>query len=130
MPIDLGYNVIDRKLLAKKNKHGFLFNSKVAGLRAGLFLCEINKNKLDKTYKNTYTNTVRRTLLMKSYNSKELLKILKKNGWIETGIQRGSHKYLVNPEHPELGKVTVPCPRNSYPIRTLKSIEKQTGVKL
>ena len=67
---------------------------------------------------------------MKSYNSKELLKILKKSGWIETGIQRGSNKFLINPDKPELGKVTVPYPRDSYPIRTLKSIEKQTGVKL
>lgn len=67
---------------------------------------------------------------MKSYNSKELLKILKKHGWVETGIQRGSHKFLTNPAKPELGKVTVPTPRDSYPIRTLKSIEKQTGVKL
>jgi len=67
---------------------------------------------------------------MKSYNSKELLKILRKNGWIETGVQRGSHKYLINPDKPGLGKVTVPCPRDSYPIRTLKSIERQTGVKL
>lgn len=67
---------------------------------------------------------------MKSYNSKELLKILKKNCWIETGIQKGSHKFLINPDKPELGKVTVPSPRESYPIRTLKSIEKQTGVKL
>lgn len=67
---------------------------------------------------------------MKSYNSKELLKILNKNGWVEKGVQRGSHKYLVNPDRPELGKVTVPSPRDSYPIRTLKSIEKQTGVKL
>ena len=67
---------------------------------------------------------------MKSYNSKELLKILNKNGCIEKGVQRGSHKYLINPDKPELGKVTVPCPRDSYPIRTLKSIEKQTGVKL
>lgn len=67
---------------------------------------------------------------MKSYNSKELLKILKKNGWIETGIQRGSHKFLINPDKPELGKVIVAFPRDSYPIRTLKSIGKQTGVKL
>lgn len=65
---------------------------------------------------------------MKSYNSKELHKILKKNGWIKEGVQRGSYKYLINPDKPELGKVTVPCPRDSYPIRTLKSIERQTGL--
>lgn len=67
---------------------------------------------------------------MKSYNSRELIKILKKNGWIPTGKQTGSHKFFINPDKPELGKVTVPTPRKSYPIKTLKSIEKQTGVKL
>ncbi|WP_455257393.1 type II toxin-antitoxin system HicA family toxin [Peptoniphilus asaccharolyticus] len=67
---------------------------------------------------------------MKSYNSRELLKILNENGWIETGISRGSHLYMHNPDKPELGKVTIPHPRDNYPIKTLKSIEKQTGVKL
>lgn len=66
---------------------------------------------------------------MKSYSSRELLKILKKNGWIEVG-SRGSHKYLINPDKPKLGKVTVPTPRDSYPKNTLDSISKQTGVKL
>lgn len=67
---------------------------------------------------------------MKSYNSRELIKILKKHGWVETGISRGSHLYMCNPDKPELGKVTIPSPRDSYPINTLKSIERQTGVKL
>lgn len=67
---------------------------------------------------------------MKSYNSRELLKILKKNGWVETGISRGSHLYMYNPDKPELGKVTIPHPRDSYPIKTLASISKQTGVEL
>lgn len=67
---------------------------------------------------------------MKSYNSRELLKILKKNGWVETGISRGSHLYMYNPDKPELGKVTIPHPRDSYPVKTLTSISKQTGVEL
>lgn len=66
---------------------------------------------------------------MKNYNSREVLKILKANGWIEKGEPRGSHCYLINPDKPELGKVTVPHPRNSYPRKTLESISKQTGVK-
>ena len=45
---------------------------------------------------------------MKSYNSRELLKHIRKNGWVETGISRGSHRYMVNPDKPELGKVTIP----------------------
>lgn len=67
---------------------------------------------------------------MKSYNSRELLKLLRKNGWIETGISRGSHRFMINPDKPELGKVTIPHPRDSYPIKTLKRIEEQTGVEL
>lgn len=67
---------------------------------------------------------------MKSYNSRELIRILKKNGWVEKGKARGSHLYMINPEKPELGKVTIPQPRDSYPRKTLDSIQKQTGVKL
>lgn len=37
---------------------------------------------------------------------------------------------MINPDKPELGKVTIPHPRDSYPAKTLKRIEKQTGVKL
>lgn len=67
---------------------------------------------------------------MKSYSSRELLKILRKHGWVQKGEARGSHLFLTNPEKPELGKVTIPHPRSSFPVKTLKSIEKQTGVKL
>ena len=59
---------------------------------------------------------------MKSYNSRELLKILKKNGWVETGISRGSHLYMYNPDKPELGKVTIPHPRD----RTRFSLRKSS----
>lgn len=66
---------------------------------------------------------------MKSLSSREILKILKENGWMEKGSQKGSHLFMVNPQHPDLGKVTIPHPRSSFPIKTIKSIEKQTGVK-
>lgn len=65
---------------------------------------------------------------MKSYNSREIIRILKKNGWIEKGDANGSHVFMINPDKPNLGKVTIPHPRKSFPIKTLLSIKKQTGV--
>lgn len=65
---------------------------------------------------------------MKSYTSREILKILKEAGWIEKGDPRGSHHYLIHPDKPELGKVTVPHPKKNIPAKTLQSISKHTGV--
>lgn len=59
-------------------------------------------------------------------NSREVLKILKKNGW-EKVSQRGSHIQL---KHPEIkGRVTVAHPTKDIPTGTLKSIEEQSGIK-
>ncbi len=55
--------------------------------------------------------------------SSDILKRL----WIEVK-QRGSHVQLKHPSKP--GRVTVPHPKRDLPIGTLKSIEKQSGVKL
>jgi predicted RNA binding protein YcfA (HicA-like mRNA interferase family) len=41
---------------------------------------------------------------------------------------RGSHHHFRHPTKP--GIVTVPHPRKDMPIGTLKSIERQAGVKL
>jgi predicted RNA binding protein YcfA (HicA-like mRNA interferase family) len=56
-----------------------------------------------------------------------LIKALKKDGWYKMS-QVGSHvqfKHLTKP-----GRVTVPHPNRDIPIGTLKSIEKQAGIKL
>ena len=37
---------------------------------------------------------------------------------------------MIHPDKPELGKVTIPQPRDSYPRKTLDSIQKHTGIKL
>lgn len=56
---------------------------------------------------------------------KELLKILKKDGW-EVKNQRGSHIQL---EHgTKIGKVTVPNHNKDLKQGTLKSILKQAGL--
>jgi len=64
---------------------------------------------------------------VKSYSSKEILRILYKDGWFIVD-QRGSHIQL---EHPiKSGKVTVPHPRKSYKQKTLNTILKQAGIEI
>lgn len=59
--------------------------------------------------------------------SSEIIKKLKADGWYEER-QTGSHKQFRHPTKP--GTVTVPHPKAEMAIGTLKSIEKQSGVKL
>lgn len=56
---------------------------------------------------------------------KELLKILKDNGW-EVKNQKGSHIQLVHSL--KGGKVTVPNHNKDLKVGTLKSILKQAGL--
>ncbi len=62
---------------------------------------------------------------MKSYSSREVIKILKADGWYEVACD-GDHHQFKHPSKP--GKVTVTHPRNSFPTGTLKNISKQSGV--
>lgn len=48
-------------------------------------------------------------------------------GWYRVA-QKGSHVQSKHPTKP--GKTTVPHPKKDLPIGTLKSIERQTGVRL
>lgn len=64
---------------------------------------------------------------MRSYSSREVIKILQNDGWYEVGCVGDHHNF----KHPiKRGKVTVTHPRKDFPIGTLKSIEKLTGIKL
>lgn len=63
---------------------------------------------------------------MKDYSSREILKILIEDGWYEVGCV-GDHHQFKHPTKP--GRVTVTHPRKSIPIGTLKSIQKQAGIK-
>lgn len=60
-------------------------------------------------------------------NSREVIQLLKKDGWI---LKRtvGSHHHFVHPT--KKGLVTVPHPKRDLPVGTLKSVEKQANVKL
>jgi predicted RNA binding protein YcfA (HicA-like mRNA interferase family) len=60
-------------------------------------------------------------------HSRDLIKQLLKDGWCEVN-QVGSHKQFKHPT--KKGRVTVPHPNRDIPIGTLKSIEKQVGIKL
>jgi len=59
--------------------------------------------------------------------SSEVIKKIEKDGWFEVR-QSGSHKQYRHPTKP--GTVTVPHPKADMAIGTLKSIEKQSGVRL
>jgi len=59
-------------------------------------------------------------------DSKAVIKALKKDGWIEVD-QKGSHRQFRHPT--KAGRVTVPHPVKDLKIGTLKSIEKQSGIK-
>jgi predicted RNA binding protein YcfA (HicA-like mRNA interferase family) len=60
-------------------------------------------------------------------NSREIIRKLEQDGWFEVA-QAGSHKQFKHSTKP--GRVTVPHPKREVPIGTLKSIEKQSGLKL
>ncbi len=60
-------------------------------------------------------------------DSREVIRRLKQDGWYEVG-QSGSHKQFKHPAKP--GRVTVVHPKRDMPKGTLKSIEKQAGIRL
>jgi predicted RNA binding protein YcfA (HicA-like mRNA interferase family) len=60
-------------------------------------------------------------------SSRDLIRRLLDDGWLEVA-QVGSHKQFKHTTKP--GRVTVPHPKKDIPIGTLKSIEKQAGIKL
>ncbi len=62
---------------------------------------------------------------MKSYSSREVIRILQADGWYEVSCV-GDHHQFKHPTKP--GKVTVVHPEKDIPRGTLKSIAKQAGV--
>jgi predicted RNA binding protein YcfA (HicA-like mRNA interferase family) len=66
-------------------------------------------------------------MLTMAKSSRDIIRLLAADGWYEVG-QTGSHKHFKHPTKP--GKVTVAPPRRDLPVKTVKSIEKQSGVDL
>lgn len=62
---------------------------------------------------------------MKSYSSREVLSLLKADGWYEVACD-GDHHQLKHPT--KKGKVTLTHPKKDIPRKTLDSISKQSGV--
>jgi predicted RNA binding protein YcfA (HicA-like mRNA interferase family) len=58
--------------------------------------------------------------------SRMIIKLLKQNGWYEIA-KVGSHSQFRHPT--KKGRVTVPHPKKDIPIGTLKSIERQSGIR-
>ena len=62
---------------------------------------------------------------MKSYSSREILKLLKADGWYEVACDGDHHQF----KHPtKKGRVTLPHPKKHIPIGTVKSIAKQADI--
>lgn len=62
----------------------------------------------------------------KSYSSREVIAVLRADGWYEVNSE-GSHFQFKHPE--KQGKVTVKHPKKDIPRRTLDSIETQSGLR-
>lgn len=62
---------------------------------------------------------------MKSYSSREVIAMLKADGW-ELVSTEGSHHQFKHPT--KKGKVTVKHPCKDIPPKTLKSIAAQSGL--
>ncbi len=60
-------------------------------------------------------------------SSRETIRALTKAGWVHVATA-GSHWQFTHPSRP--GRVTVPHPKRDLPAGTVRSIEKQSGVKL
>lgn len=58
--------------------------------------------------------------------SADVIKALKADGWVEVAV-KGSHHQFKHPSKP--GRVTVPHPKRDLTVGTLRSIEKQSGLK-
>lgn len=58
--------------------------------------------------------------------SRKVIKLLEEDGWYLVNIEGSHHQY----RHPvKKGKVTVKHPQKDIPLPTLKSIERQSGLK-
>jgi len=60
-------------------------------------------------------------------NSREVIARLEADGWHQVG-QKGSHVQFKDPIKP--GRGTASHPRKDLPAGTLKSVEKQAGIRL
>ena len=60
-------------------------------------------------------------------DSRSVIRAIETDGWYEVD-QKGGHKQFRHSTKP--GRVTVPHPKKDIAIGTLKSIERQAGLKI
>ena len=60
-------------------------------------------------------------------NSRDVISAIEADGRVEVA-PKGSHKQFKHPT--KKGRVTVPHPKRDFTIGTLRSIEKQAGLRL
>jgi predicted RNA binding protein YcfA (HicA-like mRNA interferase family) len=59
--------------------------------------------------------------------SRDIIRLIEADGWLLKRVT-GSHHHYAHPDKP--GIVTVPHPNRDIPIGTVRSFEKQAGIKL
>lgn len=59
--------------------------------------------------------------------SRDIIRFLEADGWKEVA-RKGSHAQFRHPS--KKGRVTVPDPKKDVPKGTLRSIQRQSGVKM
>jgi len=78
-------------------------------------------------YTHFHIDTLNPSVYKYTMNSRAIIKALVQDGWTQVG-QKGSHVQFKHPTKP--GRATVPHPKKEVPIGNLRSIEKQSGLKL
>ncbi len=63
---------------------------------------------------------------MRGYSSRKVISLLRQAGWFEVASV-GSHHQFKHPTKP--GRATVKHPCKSIPVKTLRSIERQAGMR-
>lgn len=73
-----------------------------------------------------YDDYIQKGKYKKSYPSREVIAMLEDDGWYEVGVTGSQRQY----KHPiKKGRTTVKHPDKDIPLPTLKSIERQSGLK-
>lgn len=62
---------------------------------------------------------------MSSWSSREIIQILKQDGWFEVACEGDHHQFKHSTKK---GKVTVPHPRKDISVNLAKNIFKQAGI--
>ena len=63
---------------------------------------------------------------MKSYSSREVISLLKDDGWYEVNCEGSHHQFKHSIKK---GRVTLQHPVKDLDINVIKSIERQSGLK-